>query len=77
MKSRIVGIFVAAGLMAGAAQAAEVKVFAAAAMNGPFKELIPAFEQAYANMPGAFAQRMVETVEVFAAHHRDVKLVEA
>ncbi len=39
--------------------------------------LIPAFEHAYANMPGTFAQRMVETVEVFAAHQRDASLVEA
>src|SRR5690348_8989341 len=46
MKSFIVGIFVAAGLMSGGAQAADVKIFAAAAMNGPFKELLPAFEKA-------------------------------
>ena len=46
MKSPIVVIFVAAGLLTGAAQAADVKVFAAAAMNGPFKELLPPFEKA-------------------------------
>lgn len=46
MTSRIVGIFVAVGLMGGAAQAAEVKVFAAPAMIAPFKELLPPFEKA-------------------------------
>jgi molybdate transport system substrate-binding protein len=39
-------MFVAAGLMTGAAQAAEVKMFAAAAFIGPFKELLPQFEKA-------------------------------
>jgi len=46
MKSRLVGIFLALGLMTGAAQAADVKMFAAAAFTGPFKELLPPFEQA-------------------------------
>jgi molybdate transport system substrate-binding protein len=49
MKSHLVGIFVAAGLMTGAVQAAEVKVFAAAALSGPFKELMPQYERASGN----------------------------
>jgi molybdate transport system substrate-binding protein len=49
MKSQFVGIFVAIGLMTGAAQATDVKMFAAAALSGPFKELMPAFEKATGN----------------------------
>jgi len=49
MKLHLLEIFVAVGLMTGAVQAADVKVFAAAAMNGPFKELLPQYERATGN----------------------------